>query len=139
MSRALIHTVIFSLFALALVGVFVFANRLRVEQASAPNVSQNELLALGQRTYQASCASCHGENGVGYAGAQTAPAINGSEHAWHHPDEQILDLIRQGGNKMPAVGADWSYEKVEAVWAYVKQWWTPQQREAQQGDIGENF
>lgn len=139
MSRTLINTAIFSLLALAVVGIILFANRPRVQQSTATNVGQSEILALGQGTYQASCAACHGADGAGYASAQNAPAIKGSEHAWHHPDEQVLSLIRQGGNQMPAVGANWSDEKVEAVWAYVKQWWTPEQREAQQGDIGETF
>ena len=127
-----------ALFALILSGVAVY-NQRQEGRTTQINVSQNETLLLGQTIYQANCASCHGENGEGYASLQNAPALNGSEHAWHHPDEQILDLIRYGGNMMPAVGADWSDEEVEAVWAYVKQWWTPQQQRAQQGDIGESF
>ena len=95
------------------------------------------MLALGETIYSANCASCHGAEGEGYASIQNAPALNGSEHSWHHPDEQIIGLIRQGGMQMPAVGADWSDKEVEAVLGYVKAWWTPQQRKAQAGTIGE--
>ncbi len=63
--------------------------------------------------------------------------MNGSQHAWHHSDEQIISQIRQGGMAMPAVGADWSDEEVDAVVSYVKAWWTPQQRDAQAGHLRE--
>ena len=38
---------------------------------------------------------------------------------------------------MPAVGAEWSDEEVDAVVSYIKAWWTPQQRTAQAGTLGE--
>lgn len=126
------------LFVLLVGSALFFSNRPSAQQSSEPNELQNETLILGKTIYQANCASCHGAEGAGYAAVGIpAPAVNGSEHAWHHPDEQILALIRQGGNMMPAVGADWSDEELKAVWAYVKQWWTPQQRKSQLGTIGE--
>ncbi len=95
-------------------------------------------LDRGQQLYDANCASCHGSTGAGYASRETpAPALNGSEHAWHHADDQILGLIRDGGLQMPAVGASWSDSDLASVLAYVKQWWTPAQLRAQQGTIGE--
>ncbi len=95
-------------------------------------------LDRGQQLYDANCASCHGANGGGYASRDTpAPALNGSEHSWHHSDSQILALMREGGFQMPAVGADWSEDDLASVLAYVKQWWAPAQRRAQQGTIGE--
>ena len=95
-------------------------------------------LDRGQQLYDADCASCHGANGEGYASSETpAPALNASEHAWHHPDDQIVALLRNGGMLMPAVGATWSDSDLASVLAYVKQWWTPAQLRAQQGTIGE--
>ena len=83
---------------------------------------------LGQRLYQANCATCHGVDGAGYAQAGIpAPALNGSMHSWHHTDQQISGWIRGGLGQMPAVGATWSDEEVEAVLAYIKQWWDPEQ------------
>lgn len=49
-------------------------------------------------------------------------------HAWHHPDSQIAEMIRGGSIPMPAVGPDWSDEDIDSVLAYIKQWWTPEQR-----------
>lgn len=91
---------------------------------------------LGERRYQQSCAACHGAAGAGhlYPGA---PALDGSEHAWHHSDDQIIQLLRRGGPRMPAVAARWSDEEVAAVLGYMKSWWTPEQRRIQVGTIGE--
>lgn len=38
---------------------------------------------------------------------------------------------------MPAVGVGWTNDDLAPVLAYVKQWWTPEQRGAQQGSIAE--
>ena len=101
---------------------------------------EQPILALGERLFQANCASCHGVYGEGHADENLiAPAVNGSEHAWHHGDEQILGLIQGGGRFMPAVGAEWTQEEREAVWIYAKHWWTPEQREFQPGDLGEEM
>lgn len=137
MNKTVISMIGFGLFALVVGGALLIANRPSAQQSVETNVGQNETLALGQTLYQANCATCHGADGAGYASVQNAPAVNGSEHAWHHPDEQIVGLIRQGGMQMPAVGADWSDEEIEAVLGYVKAWWTPRQRAAQAGTLGE--
>ena len=96
------------------------------------------VLVLGEQLYQANCVACHGQFGEGYANdAMPAPAVNGSEHAWHHPDEQILGLIANGGPNMPAIGATWTQEEREAVWIYVKHWWAEDLRQMQPGELGE--
>ncbi len=97
-----------------------------------------EVLEAGAEYYQTNCAVCHGVGGEGNAQAGIpAPPLNGSAHSWHHADDQIIGLIRNGGVVMPAVGADWSDEQVHAVLAHVKNWWEPWQRETQPGTIGE--
>ncbi len=95
-----------------------------------------EVLQVGESRYQAACAACHGVEGQGHV-LLNAPALNGSEHSWHHPDEQIIGLIRNGGTNMPPVGAAWDQEEIDAVLTYFKQWWSPQQRRSQTGTIGE--
>lgn len=126
--------------ALLVAGLLILTTRTPAQdgaQDQAPSTIDSDVLALGETIYSANCASCHGADGEGYASIQNAPALNGSEHAWHHPDEQIISLIRQGGMQMPAVGETWSDGEIEAVLSYVKAWWTPQQRDAQAGTIGE--
>lgn len=97
-----------------------------------------EVLTLGEELYQTSCAACHGSDGEGSSQPTIpAPPLDGSAHSWHHADSQIVGLIRQGGTKMPAIGAAWSDEQVEAVLTFVKSRWAPWQRERQPGTIGE--
>lgn len=96
------------------------------------------VLALGETLYQTNCVACHSVNGEGYGNPEMpAPALNGTEHAWHHSDEQILGLIANGGPNMPAIGATWTQEEREAVWIYVKHWWPEDIRKTQPGDLGE--
>lgn len=92
----------------------------------------------GRQLYENACAICHGIEGAGYAQSGVpAPALDATEHAWHHADAQILGLMRNGGSTMPAVGAAWTDADRAAVLTYVKTWWTPEQRRAQQGTVGE--
>ncbi len=87
-----------------------------------------EQVVRGRDYYQANCSTCHGADGSGYAqDGVPAPALNGSMHAWHHPDAQIVGFIRNGVGQMPAVGAAWSDEQIDAVLSYIKQWWEPEQ------------
>ncbi len=118
--------------------VFIGGGALLVNSTRQPITPADPELALrlGESVYQENCAVCHGEQGEGHIQFD-APALDSTEHAWHHADTQIIGLIRTGGQQMPAVGANFSPEEVDAVIAYVKQWWTPQQRNAQQGTIGE--
>lgn len=85
-----------------------------------------EQVALGRDIYQANCATCHGTVGQGNPNAGI-PALDGSMHAWHHPDSQIAGFIRNGIGNMPPVGAQWTDEEIQAVLAYIKQWWEPDQ------------
>ncbi len=111
--------------------------RNRPSRPTSSTPLDSAVLARGEELYQLTCATCHGIDGSGYGNTLRAPALNGSEHSWHHPDEQIIGLLRQGGMQMPAVAATWSNDDVNAVLSYVKQWWSPQQRRAQRGSIGE--
>jgi mono/diheme cytochrome c family protein len=103
---------------------------------AAQPTSLNATLMQGETLFQATCAACHGVEGQGHV-QHNAPALNGSEHSWHHPDQQIIGLIKNGGIIMPAVGATWSDEEIAAVLTYFKQWWQDWQRDFQPGTIGE--
>ncbi len=104
-------------------------------KAAQPTIL-NATLMQGETLFQATCAACHGVEGQGHV-QHNAPALNGSEHSWHHPDEQIIGLIKNGGIVMPAVGESWSDEELAAVITYFKQWWADWQRDFQPGTIGE--
>lgn len=92
-----------------------------------------EMLALGEQVYTANCAVCHGDQGQGYATEVNAPALNGAEHSWHHPDEQLLDIITNGGIVMPVFGEMLTEQEIVSVINYFQNWWTASQLEMQQG------
>lgn len=109
-----------------------------VPSADASTPVPPDVLAVGETIYQDTCATCHGVDGEGAAQpGLPAPPLDGSAHSWHHSDSQIIGLIRDGGAQMPAVGAGWSDDEVEAVIAFMKARWAPWQRESQPGTIGE--
>ena len=120
---------------IALVGILTIAaigyitDRPSQAQAGYPEYT-DEMIARGEDIFQANCAACHGSGGAGDPSAGV-PALDSSMHAWHHPDSQIASLVRNGGVRMPAIGSGWSDTDIEAVLAYVKQWWRPDQRRSQ--------
>jgi cytochrome c553 len=96
----------------------------------------------GRIAYLQTCAMCHGMQAEGYANELAAPALNSSEHASHHPDQQIHDWIVKGklglGRQMPAYGDQLSDEEVHAIIAYLHTLWTTDQLQVQQ-DLGRRF
>jgi mono/diheme cytochrome c family protein len=100
-------------------------------------VNAPDPVAQGREVFARICAECHGQNAEGYANELAAPALDHSEHAWHHPDQQIHDWVKNGklglGRQMPALGDQLSDEEIEAVIAYLHTLWTAEQLETQQG------
>ena len=69
---------------------------------------------VGRETFDGSCAKCHGLAGEGDYG----PPLEGS--ATLLDAQSMKTLIREGQNRMPAVGKGWSDEQVAATIAYLK-------------------
>ena len=70
---------------------------------------------VGRETFQGACAKCHGFSGQGYIG----PKIAGS--ALLSQPQALVQLLRNGKNRMPAVGKEWSNEQMKAATAYLKE------------------
>jgi mono/diheme cytochrome c family protein len=111
--------------------------------------SNPETYRLGQQVYSQNCASCHGASGEGQfpdeprardsSGRYGAPPHNENGHTWHHADDLLYQIVREGGmgnpedfNLMPAFGERLSNEDIEAVVFYIKSFWTEEQRQWQQ-------
>ncbi len=91
---------------------------------------------LGQTVFSRVCTECHGANAEGYATELNAPALDASEHASEHPDQQIHDWVVNGklglGREMPAQGDKVTDEEVHAVIAYLHTLWREEQLTMQQ-------
>lgn len=87
----------------------------------------SDMLVKGREAYMVYCASCHDEDGSGDPRAG-GPPLNGDDDSWLIPEAQFALFARRGGILMPAVGESLSDEEVAAIFAYVEQWWTPEQR-----------
>jgi mono/diheme cytochrome c family protein len=119
---------------LALLGVTACSATFQLSTATlTPTIDP---IVQGREVYMRICAQCHGENGEGYANELQSPALNQTEHAYHHPDQQIHDWIVHGklglGRQMPPFGEQLTDNEVHAVIAYLHTLWTPEQLEIQQ-------
>lgn len=94
----------------------------------------------GRLLYERSCASCHG-GATGGSISDIPPPHNAEGHTWHHGDCVLADIIRDGPAPrpgapddfptMPAFGDDLHDDDIDAILAYIRTWWTEEQREFQ--------
>ncbi len=90
----------------------------------------------GRVVFRENCSGCHGENAQGTPdwkkslpdGTNPPPALNGSEHAWHHPMGILKRTIDIGGvplgGKMPAFKGKLNNEEKEASIAFFQSFWS---------------
>lgn len=104
----------------------------------------------GKRLYDMYCASCHGANLEGQPNWRTrmangrlpAPPHDVSGHTWHHPDSQLIEMIKIGfvggvnapqgyQSDMPAFGSVLNDEQIVQIIGYIKTVWPKRALEAQ--------
>lgn len=122
------------------------------EKANPDNVAQVE---RGRQIYAANCAVCHGAKLEGEAnwmerkanGRLPAPPHDASGHTWHHADQQLFDIVKNGvtpyagpgyQSDMPAFKGILSDADVLAVLAYIKHSWPQEIRERQSQITAQN-
>lgn len=76
---------------------------------------ENGTSGLGQETYAAACAKCHGIEGEGDIGP---PLRNNALAADPKAVEQV---VRQGRGQMPSVGPDWTDRQMDALTTYLEE------------------
>lgn len=118
------------------------------KNASRANPADAQQVALGQQVYAANCASCHGANLEGQpewrtelpTGGMPAPPHDQSGHTWHHPDDFLFNVTKNGGqtysppgykNNMPALGTKLSDEQIWAALAFIKSRWPAEIQKSQ--------
>jgi len=123
----------------------VFADR---EGPLLADPSDAELVALGRDVYAAHCASCHGEDLQGQPdwrsrnpdGTLPAPPHDQTGHTWHHPDQILVQITRDGGaavapagfkSAMPGFAGTLDDREIRASIAYIKSRWPAPERQKQ--------
>jgi len=99
-------------------------------------------VSRGQAVYQTHCASCHGANLEAQPdwrkrlpnGRLPAPPHDDSGHTWHHADELLFRITKQGlvpplapegyQSDMPGFASVLSDEDIWAVLAFIKSRWS---------------
>ena len=103
---------------------------------------------LGAKVYARTCALCHGARLEGQPNWRTrlpngrlpAPPHDDSGHTWHHPDQMLFAITKNGvvpphapvgyESDMPAFGGSLADEEIWATLAYIKKQWSGKVRSA---------
>ncbi|UTW10737.1 c-type cytochrome [Marinobacterium rhizophilum] len=100
-------------------------------------------VATGRQLYGQYCVACHLGRLQGQpnwekrlpSGRMPAPPHDESGHTWHHPDQVLFGIIRDGmvpphapagyQSDMPAFGEQLKDEQIWALLAFIKSHWSP--------------
>jgi ABC-type transport system substrate-binding protein/mono/diheme cytochrome c family protein len=97
-------------------------------------------VVLGEKVYVSFCGGCHGANLEGQPDWQQrlpmgnfpAPPHDTAGHTWHHPDQWLFDIVKDGGQRfappsyrsaMPAYRDMLTDDEIWAVLAFIKSRW----------------
>ena len=135
--------------ALIAAAVWAFWPQAGVRTATGLDWQNPEVLALGRTVYAENCAACHGADLEGQAdwrqrgpdGLLPAPPHDESGHTWHHSDEILLRIVKEGTaaivgggyeSDMPGFAEVLGDEEIRAVVDYIKSTWPERARSYQQ-------
>lgn len=132
--------------AVLVAAILAGCTAIRPERRESPPAQQtpSNPITRGAELYNANCLGCHG-GAIGGDMMDIPPPHNANGHTWHHPDCQLIDVVLNGSGgmgemmrrmmgvpenapRMPAFRGKLTEEDVEAILAYIKTWWTEEQR-----------
>ena len=126
-----------------LLGVYIYQQNSFPLDSLSRTPSQIEL-SQGSELFTQNCSSCHGVEGVGQnpespnggmldGGGYLAPALNGTGHAWHHPNLVLFKTIKHGSiasdSSMRAFSDRLSDKEIVMIIHYFKSLWPDPIRE----------
>lgn len=143
--------IILAIAAIASVTIATFLSGLgRQPQWGQADPRNTRQVALGERVYRDHCAACHGADLEGQPQWQTrrpdgrlpAPPHDESGHTWHHADEVLFRITKNGvsalvpgyESDMPAYAAVLTDEEIWSVLAFIKSRW-PSDIQARHAEI----
>ena len=126
----------------------VFAGR-HYAQTASNAASSAEVIEQGRQIYADQCASCHGAQLEGQpdwktplpSGRLPAPPHDAGGHTWHHPDDILFRIVREGTaaivgggyeSDMPGFADLLCDAEIRAVLAYIKSTWPERERTYQE-------
>jgi mono/diheme cytochrome c family protein len=106
-----------------------------------------EMIELGADLYAENCASCHGAKLEGQPdwrrrhdnGRMPAPPHDETGHTWHHADQQLFDITKNGlasvvpgyESDMPVFDGILTDAEIAAILGYIKSTWPERERNYQ--------
>jgi peptide/nickel transport system substrate-binding protein len=111
--------------------------------------NNTEQVAVGAQVYVSFCAGCHGVNLEGQLNWQKrlpmgnfpAPPHDETGHTWHHADQWLFDIVKDGGQRfappryrsaMPAYKDMLTDDEIWSVLAFIKSRWPASSRAHQE-------
>lgn len=108
-------------------------------------------ISRGKQFYADYCAGCHGANLEGQpdwkmplpSGRMPAPPHDASGHTWHHPDDVLFRIVKEGPaavigdgyeSDMPGFGNILTDDEIRAILAFIKSTW-PERERAHQAEM----
>ena len=115
----------------------------------SPAAASAEVIEQGRQVYADQCASCHGAQLEGQpdwktplpSGRLPAPPHDAGGHTWHHPDDILFRIVREGTaaivgggyeSDMPGFADLLSDAEIRVVLAYIKSTWPERERTYQE-------
>lgn len=113
------------------------------------NPDDPKQVALGRQVYMGNCSACHGANLEGQPnwrrrkadGRLPAPPHDATGHTWHHTDENLFEVTKNGvkpplappgyQSDMPGFGDKLGDAEIWAVIAFIKSRWPQEIRDRQ--------
>jgi cytochrome c6 len=77
----------------------------------------------GEALFKTKCAGCHGPDGKGNTPAGKALGARdfASPEVQKETDEQLIEIVTKGKNKMPAYGSSLKEEQIKELVAYIRE------------------
>ena len=152
-SRRLVLWSAAGLLMAALLAAAIFLGLPWIGAAGRIDVPEAELALEGAPLYAEHCAACHGANLEGQpnwrsqlpTGGLPAPPHDETGHTWHHPDRQLFEITKYGGQRlapagfqsnMPAFEDRLNDRQITAVLAFIRSRW-PQSIQDRQRRLSE--
>lgn len=117
--------------------------------AEATSRVSSDVISQGRQIYADQCAACHGADLEGQpdwrsplpSGRLPAPPHDASGHTWHHPDDVLFRIVKEGTaaivgggyeSDMPGFADVLSDPEIRAVLGYIKSTWPERERSHQE-------